>query len=133
MEKTDNRKIYILLIEDDLLHQELLAAGLEEYYNCNVARARNLREAEEHLQTIIPDLLVLDCVLDNNRFLVIEWAEKVRRRAELLKVPILFVTAYYPDMEKWVREIEGSDVLVKPFTFEDITQKLRGLISRPRE
>jgi DNA-binding response OmpR family regulator len=79
-----------------------------------------------------PDLLLLDCVLGNNRFQVIEWAEKVRRRSELSKVPILFVTAYYREMEERVREIENSDILAKPFTFEDVTQKLQRLLAGKR-
>jgi DNA-binding response OmpR family regulator len=124
-----DRKKEILLLEDDPDHRSILAEGLEEYYDYRVTRAQNVQEAEECLQTIIPDLLLLDCVLGDNRFQVIEWAEQVRRRPALSRAPILFVTAYYQEMEERAREIENADILAKPFTFEDVTQKLQGLLA----
>jgi DNA-binding response OmpR family regulator len=132
VEKKIDRKKQILLLEDDRYPRLLLAEGLEEYYGYKVVRAQNIQEAEEQLASMTPDLLLLDCVLGNNRFQVIEWAEKVRRRSELSKVPILFVTAYYREMEERVREIENSDILAKPFTFEDVTQKLQRLLAGKR-
>jgi DNA-binding response OmpR family regulator len=127
------KKKEILLLEDDQFHRSLLAEGLEEYYDYRVIKVQSLEEAEAELKVASPDLLLLDCVLGDNRFQVIEWAEEVRRRPSLARIPILFVTAYYQEMEERAREIENSDILAKPFTFEDVTQKIQGLLSgRPR-
>lgn len=123
-----NSKTKVLLLEDDVFHRSLLAEGLEEYYECEVARAANLAEAEKQLESDKPDLLVLDCVLGDNQFQVIDWARRIRADGMLADVPILFVTAFYRATEEQARTIENSAILAKPFTFDDVAQKMRELL-----
>ncbi len=130
MEPKTVRKTQILLLEDDAFHSSLLAEGLKDYYQYEVAPAENLEQAEEWLEKMTPDLLLLDCVLGENRFRVVDWVKVLRKRPALSKIPILFVTAYYREMQDQVKGIDNSDILAKPFTFEDVTLKLRGLLAR---
>lgn len=120
----------VLLLEDDEFHRDLLAQGLEEYYDYQVDRAETIAEAEEVLKAGTPDLLVLDCVLADDRFQVIEWVRGLRKRPKLADTPILFVTAFYREMKEQVESIPRSSILEKPFTFEDVTQKMRELLGQ---
>ncbi len=120
----------ILLLEDDEFHRTLLAEGLEEYYDYHVHQAETIEEAEGVLHSVSPDLLILDCVMGENRFQVIEWARKIRKRQEFSRTPILFVTAFYREMEEQVKRIESASILEKPFTFEDVTEKMKELLGR---
>ena len=119
----------VLLIEDDLFHRELLAAGLRDHYDYRVVVAENLQRAEERLRQLTPDLIVLDCVLGDNRFESMDWAEQLRSRPHLSETPILFVTAFYREMEERANGIARSTILAKPFTFEDVTLKMRELLA----
>lgn len=130
MEEKLDKKPKILLLDDDSSHRSLLAAGLEQDYGYEVARAETLEEAEERLANFTPDLLLLDLVLAKNRFRVIDWVKELRMRPALARTPILFVTAYYREMQEQVSRVDNSDTLAKPFTFEDVTLKLRGLLAR---
>lgn len=124
-----SEKTRVLLVDDDLFHRELLAEGLKDYYDYQVAMAENLPRAEERLREVTPDLIVLDCVLGDNRFASMDWARQLRSRPELADTPILFVTAYYREMEDRAKQIPRSAILPKPFTFEDVTRKMRELLT----
>ena len=124
-----SEKSKVLLVEDDLFHRELLAEGLRDYYDYYVVVAENLQQVEERLRELKLDLIVLDCVLGDNRFESMDWAEKLRRRPALSATPILFVTAYYNEMEERAKGIQRSAILAKPFTFEDVTHKMRELLA----
>lgn len=121
-------KTKILLLDNDNVHRSLLAEGLQEYYDFEVAMAGDLGEVEEGLRKARPDLLVLDCVIGPNRSEVIDWAKKMRRNRKLATMPILFVTAYFRQMEEQVRGIERSAILAKPFAFDDVIAAIRGLL-----
>jgi len=124
------KKTKVLLVEDDLFHRELLAEGLRDYYSYDVVVAENLPRAEEWLQGgLTPDLIVLDCVLSENRFEAMDWAERLRSRPGLSATPILFVTAFYREMEERAKGIQHSAMLAKPFGFEDVTNKMQELLA----
>jgi len=124
-----SEKKKVLLVEDDLFHRELLAEGLQDYYDYDVVVAESLERAEHKLREATPDFIILDCVLENNRFASMDWAKKLRATSTLAETPILFVTAYYREMEDQASKIPRSAILPKPFTFEDVTQKLRELLT----
>jgi DNA-binding response OmpR family regulator len=124
-----SEKPRVLLVEDDLFHRELLAEGLKDYYDYDVVVAENLERAEDRLREATPDLVILDCVLENNRFASMDWARRLRGTSALAETPILFVTAYYREMGDRAKEIPRSAILPKPFTFEDVTRKMRELLT----
>lgn len=124
------RRPSVLLLEDDEFHRELLAEGLEEYYDYRVERAETLAEAQKVLAGGAPDLLVLDCVLGSDRFQVVEWVRELRERPGFEAVPILFVTAFYREMKDLVETIGTSSILEKPFTFEDVARRMRELLGQ---
>jgi DNA-binding response OmpR family regulator len=124
-----DEKSRVLLIEDDLFHRELLAEGLRDYYDYHVVAAEDLERAEELLRKLTPDLIVLDCVLGDYRFESMDWAEGLRNRPEFSETPILFVTAFYNEMEERAKRIQRSAILAKPFTFDGVTLKMRELLA----
>lgn len=126
------RKPKILLLDDDPFHRGLLAEGLEDYYDFLVTRVENLSGAKQAIVEIEPDILVLDLVLGDDRFGVLQWVKGLRQGGDFKNTPVLFVTAYFREMEEHVRSIEDSVILEKPFKFEEVTQKIRKLLSQSK-
>ncbi len=118
----------ILILEDENLSQEILADGLEEFYDYDVQRAADIESAEEVLEGFLPDLFLLDVVLGDDQFLVLHWIKELRERERYRDVPILFVTAYANEMSRHLREIPRADLLPKPFVFEQVVHKIRDLL-----
>lgn len=123
-----SQKPKLLLLEDEELHRSLLGDGLEEYYDFEIARVEDIEGAEEVLKSFRPDMFLLDIVLKGNKFRVIQWVKQLRNSRGYDDVPVLFVTAQ-PDMAEHVKSMERTDFLGKPFTFEDVIGKIRGLLS----
>lgn len=121
----------ILVLEDDQLSQELLADGLEDYYDYEVRRCSNLDEANAVLEIFTPDLLVLDLVIGDDRLAVVKWVGEIRSIEKFAKVPVLFVTAYSEKEElvARVKEIERSDLLRKPFEYDGVVERMKHLLS----
>ncbi len=118
----------ILILEDENLSQEILADGLEEFYDYDVQRAADIESAEEVLASFLPDLFLLDVVLGDDQFRVLHWIKELRERERYRDVPILFVTAYANEMSRHLREIPRADLLPKPFVFEQVVHKIRDLL-----
>jgi DNA-binding response OmpR family regulator len=124
-------KSKILLLENDLFHRELLAEGLEDYYDFEVERVDSLPAAQEAIRERSFDVLVLDVVVGVDRFEVLEWVKKLReQRGGHWDVAVLFVTAHSMALDEYMGEGDATDVLRKPFSLEDVTQKTVGLIGR---
>ena len=125
-----SQKPKILLLDDDMFHRGLLAEGLEDYYDFEVTRADSLASAQQAVEDLNPDLLLLDLVVGDDRFAVLQWVKSLRfGGGPFENIPVLFVTAYYKEMEEHVRGLEGSLILEKPFKFEDVTEKIRELLA----
>ncbi len=118
----------ILIVDDHAVHRGVVAAELMDL-GFDVERARNAAEAEERLNAFTPDLLVTDLVIRGDRFEMIRWVEEVRKKKKYAKLPILFVTAYGEDMRIQVEGFERSDILQKPFDWDDILTKIRELLA----
>jgi len=123
-----NLKTKILLLDDDVFHRGLLAEGLEDYYDFEVTRVATLSAAQDLIEQANPALLLLDIVLGDDRLEVIEWVKYLRETPRFRSIPVLFVTAYYREMEDRVRGIEHAAILAKPFNFEDVTHQIRRLL-----
>jgi two-component system, NtrC family, nitrogen regulation response regulator NtrX len=128
-----SQKTRILLLDDDVFHRGLLAEGLEDYYDFVVTRVESLARAESEIEKVKPDLLLLDIVLGENRLEVIEWVKRLRRGSPYEQTPVLFVTAFYGEMEEQVRGIERAAILAKPFNFEDVTQEMKRLLGKSKQ
>lgn len=128
-----SQKLKILLLDDDVFHRGLLAEGLEDYYDFDVTRVDSLAAAQQAISDLNPDLLLLDLVVGDDRLEVLQWVKNLRRGGPFKNVPVLFVTAYFKEMEEHVRGLERTVILEKPFKFDDVTHKIRKLLGQARE
>jgi len=119
-----NRKA-ILLVEDDVSLNKINRVALEaEGYA--VFAALNLTQAREHLETITPDLIVLDVKLpDGTGF---DLCKELREQSRYDGVPILFLTS----VTDQTGEMEGlhsggNDYLRKPYGIELLRTRVNNL------
>jgi len=115
----------ILLLEDNPIHREVLFDGLEDA-GATVRKAESVVEARSALMSFVPDLLLFDIVLGDNRAEVLQFVDELRRRERLRDVPVLLVTAYLEEVSQEVllRGIPETAVLAKPFTFDDLMKRI---------
>lgn len=123
--KTNKKKI--LVVDDNPIHRGLLANELADL-GYEVERARDDEEGDANLTAFKPDLLVTDLVVRGDRNKIIRWVKRLRLETEYENLPILFVTAFGEDMRAEVESITSSDVLLKPFDYEQILEKVRNLL-----
>ncbi len=128
-----SQKPKILLLDDDVFHRGLLAEGLQDYYELEVTRVDSLAAAQQVIAELKPDLLLLDLVVGEDRLEVLQWVKDLRRGGTFKNVPVLFVTAYFKEMEEHVRGLENTVILEKPFKFEDVTTRIRKLLGQAKE
>lgn len=128
-----NQKPKILLLDDDVFHRGLLAEGLEDYYDYEVTRVESLAAAQSAIGELHPDLLLLDLVVGEDRLEVLQWVKSLRNGGAFQDIPVLFVTAYFKEMEEHVLGLDHAVILEKPFKFDDVTTRIRKLLGQARE
>lgn len=122
LEKTFQTKKKILVIDDSILILKLVEKFLEkdEY---TVVLARDATEAMDVLDSMTPDLILLDIILPDidgyNLFKII------RFRQQTLNVPVVFVSS----LDKGVNISKGlnlgaEDYIIKPFNSKELKNKL---------
>ena len=116
----------VLVAEDDVKLSRLLGRGLTEA-GMRVALVRRGDEALAALRADPVDVAVLDVMLPGlDGFAVCE-----RLRAEGVWTPVLMLTARVAVADR-VRGLDGGadDYLPKPFSFDELTARLRALARR---
>jgi len=122
----------ILLLDDDAFHRGLLAEGLEDYYDFEVTRVDNLAAAQRAIEDFDPDVLLLDLVIGDDRLEVLQWVKNLRHGGPFKNTPVLFVTAYFKEMEEHIRGLDGTMILEKPFKFDEVVTRIRKLLGQPQ-
>ena len=115
----------VLVIEDDEKIQSLVKDKLERYsYTVSIvddySNIKNIFLIEE------PHLVLLDINLPNYDGFF--WCREIRT---ISKVPIIFISARFSDMDQ-VMAIEngGDDYITKPFSFDLLLAKIKGVMRR---
>ena len=110
----DDEKI-ISLIKDKLIRYEYDVVSVKDYSNI---KSEFINEN--------PHLVLLDINLPNYDGFF--WCREIR---SISKVPIIFISARFTDMDQ-VMAIEngGDDYIVKPFSFDLLLAKVKGAIRR---
>lgn len=124
------QKSKILLLDDDVFHRGLLSEGLEDYFDFDVTKVANLAAAQQALGELKPDLLLLDVVVGDDRFEVLNWVKSLRKSGPFKNVPVLFVTAHFEKIAAHLDGIENAELLKKPFKLGDVIPKIRKLMGR---
>jgi CheY-like chemotaxis protein len=103
----------ILIVEDDAELQELYADMLEGV-DCQIIRAFDGLEALQRLEEMIPDVMVLDIILDE--MMGDELFERIKQMPQYAAIPIIVVSVLPVEQCKYLLEIDPETVFLrKPF------------------
>ena len=112
----------LLVVEDNAIEREGLAAVLrQEGYS--VISAANGKEALDRLNGgPIPDLLLLDMMMSE----IDGWQllKMLRRRPELLALPVIIVTGLGIANLEWARSVGAVGLVRKPIDLEQLKDSL---------
>lgn len=115
----------IFIIEDDEKLVRLIEDRLKRY-GYSVARVKDYSNIKGEFIKEKPHLVLLDINLPN--FDGFFWCRELR---SISKVPIIFLSARFSDMDQ-VMAIEngGDDYIIKPFSFDLLLAKVKSAIRR---
>jgi DNA-binding response OmpR family regulator len=126
---TKKESTRILLLEDHPLHREMVVDELQDS-GFDVRAAKDTASVRKMIRDFKPDLLLFDIMLYGNKIEVAELVRDLRATLPLRDVPVLFVTAYPDVFQDLVEGISNSQVLKKPFDFEELKVTMRRMILR---
>jgi len=116
---------HILIVDDDRLVLSGLADGLETF-GYTVARASSGEEALAMLDTVKPDLVVMDACLPG--ISGIETAKQIQQR---FGIPVIFLSAYDdPQIVRDAIALGGLSYLVKPITVKQLVPAIESALAR---
>jgi len=121
-----SQKSQILVIEDNPLNMELIC-DLLRADGWSVAEAENAYSGLEALNTIRPDLILMDIMLPGMSG--IEATHKIKSQQDTRDIPIIAVTAspISRDNKDWAT-CEFADIVSKPFTIADVRRAVHSVL-----
>ncbi len=111
----------ILIVEDSPFHIDLLVSALEDEHSLHVAI--DTGKAFRILETVIPDLIILDAILPGmNGY---EFLDIISSREEYRRIPVIFASG----MDQAHDQIKGLnsgavDYITKPFHTEIVKRRI---------
>ena len=116
----------ILVADDDFEIQKMVKAALLPI-GATLLTADDGEQAIEKLLTEKPDLIILDVMMP--RLSGWEVAKYIRSHNELKQVRILMLTGIGEKANDATSSLIGADDCIdKPFTFEDLAERVRNLL-----
>lgn len=116
----------VLLIDDDIDLQQLTKIALKSRGYC-VETANNGLEGLEKLQTIKPDLIVLD--MNMPKLGGLGFYQKICDGKERPPYPVLVLTARI-NMEQLLTQMNIDGFMGKPFEIDELLQKVDSIIRK---
>jgi two-component system phosphate regulon response regulator PhoB len=118
----------ILIVEDDLQLQEVLALNLQNA-GYRVLKAGAVRQAELVVRETLPQMLLLDWMLPDTPGL--SFARRMRSEARTAAVPIIMLTGRDCESDK-VTGLEAGvdDYLIKPFSPRELLARIKAVMRR---
>lgn len=112
----------ILVVEDEALIANLIKTGLEMEEDCQVDLAFDGTSGLAKAISVVYDLIILDLMLPE-----IDGLEILKRlRKNSILTPIMMLTARDTANDRALaKEAGANDYIVKPFTFVELTQKIK--------
>jgi len=126
--KTDNsseKKMHLLIVEDNSDLQEFLKFSFEEHYK--VSTANDGKDAWEKIQKKAPDLIISDIMMPNmNGF---DLCKLIKSTFETSHIPVVLLTS----LDERSKQLEGlglgaDDYITKPFDVSILKQRIISII-----
>ena len=118
----------IYIVEDDESIREIETIALKNS-NYIVSAFENAKEFYKKLDELVPDLILLDVMLPDERGYDI--VRKLRQRPATQDIPIIMVTAKTTEMDM-IKGLDGGadDYIKKPFSIMELITRVKALLRR---
>ncbi len=118
----------ILIVEDELVTQRLIAASLERAGH-QVTRAASVPEAEAAIRGVLPDLVLLDWILPQTTG--VTFVRQLRTDRRTKEVPIIMLTGRSEETDKVTGlEAGADDYITKPFSHRELLARIKAVMRR---
>lgn len=126
-------KRIILLVEDNETHRQVVSELLEDE-GYDVRAVGSCLDAQNVLDTVAPEIIIVDMRLGADNMAGLELIRDVRRDQRLEGIPVLLISAY---LTSQLRERHGAvldtvEVLEKPFDFDQLHTVVKRLLAKRR-
>jgi len=116
-----------IMVVDDSLTVRKVTGRLLERQGYVVVTARDGVEAMEKLQTLVPDVMLVD--IEMPRMDGFDLTRNVRADTRLSKVPVIMISSRTADKhQNYAREIGVDHFLGKPYQEDDLLEKIAGYL-----
>jgi two-component system, OmpR family, phosphate regulon response regulator PhoB len=118
----------ILIVEDELVTQRVIAAGLERA-GYDVMRATSVEEAKDAIRGQLPGLLLLDWMLPTASG--VTFLRELRNDRRTRQIPIIMLTGRSGETDKLTGlEAGADDYLTKPFSHRELLARIKAVVRR---
>ncbi len=114
----------ILIVDDNELNITIVLNTLGDLYDVSVALSA--KEAFEAIKEELPDLIVLDIIMDE--ISGIEVCKKVKSNERTEHIPVVFLTAAHDALKESAYKAGADDFMGKPFEGAILRAKIKRLI-----
>lgn len=122
------KKPRVLIVEDESSIAELIAVNLR-HNGFDPIWAEDGEAAQREIDTLVPDLILLDWMLPGQSGLVL--ARQWRKEARTKSIPILMLTARGDEPDKIAGLDAGADdYITKPFSTQEMLARIRAVLRR---
>lgn len=119
---------YILVVDDDAHHRELLCEALQSM-GYEAQQAENGKVALQRLESLLPALVLLDLKMP----VMTGWAvlEALKKMPHAKAIPVLVISAYGFE---WEAELIGAAGYIgKPVNIDVLRRKVQALVGPPNK
>jgi DNA-binding response OmpR family regulator len=118
----------IFIIDDELDIREILKINLEkEGYDVHTYHSADI--AEKALDSIEPDILLLDIMMDGTDGY--EFCRKLRTNEKHKHLPVIFLSAKSEEFDKVLGlELGADDFITKPFSMKELKSRVKAVLRR---
>lgn len=121
-------KKIIFVIDDEEDIQEILKVNLQnEGYEVPVFGGAV--EALKQLETVVPDLIILDIMMEGMDGY--DFCKKLRADQRFRTIPIIFLSAKSDEFDRILGlELGGDDYITKPFSIKELKSRVKAVLRR---
>lgn len=120
----------VFILEDEIHIQQLVKYNLESA-GYKVQAFNNGESVLKEIQSITPNLLILDIMLPGIDG--VEVCRQIRQNPRIKEIPIIMLTAKNQELDKILAlEIGADDYITKPFSVRELVARVRALLRRTK-